>query len=48
VQLDADDNLEWLTETGGKPEKFTRDPGSSFWQRFLSGFIGVLPVEGQL
>jgi putative cardiolipin synthase len=48
VQLDADGNLKWLTETGGKPEKFTRDPGSSFWQRFLSGFIGVLPVEGQL
>ena len=48
VQLDADGNLEWVTETGGNPETFTRDPGASFWQRFLSGFIGVLPVEGQL
>jgi putative cardiolipin synthase len=48
VQLDADGNLEWVTETGRETERYSRDPGSSFWQRFLSGFIGVLPVEGQL
>ena len=48
VVLDADGNLEWVTETGGKPESYSKDPGASFWQRFVSGFIGVLPVEGQL
>lgn len=48
VILDPDGNLEWATETSGKPESFSKDPGATFWQRFLSGFIGVLPVEGQL
>ena len=48
VQLDADGNLEWVTETAGRPESFNKDPESTFWQRFVSGFIGVLPVEGQL
>ena len=48
LQLDEDGNLEWATETGGKPESYSKDPGASFWQRFVSGFIGILPVEGQL
>ena len=48
LQLDADGNLEWATETGGQPESYSKDPGASFWQRFVSGFIGILPVEGQL
>jgi putative cardiolipin synthase len=48
LQLDGDGNLEWVTETGGKPESYSKEPGASFWQRFVSGFIGILPVEGQL
>ncbi|MEJ2330545.1 MAG: hypothetical protein P8Z33_11900 [Gammaproteobacteria bacterium] len=48
VQLDADGKLEWVTETDGRIERYSKDPGSSFWQRFVSGFIAILPVEGQL
>ncbi|MGD8236786.1 MAG: phospholipase D family protein [Chromatiales bacterium] len=48
VQLDADGKLEWVTETNGRTERYSKDPGSSFWQRFVSGFIAILPVEGQL
>jgi putative cardiolipin synthase len=48
LQLDGDGNLEWVTETGGKAESYSKEPGASFWQRFVSGFIGILPVEGQL
>jgi hypothetical protein len=27
---------------------YHEDPGSTFWQRFMSGFIILLPVEHQL
>ena len=48
VQLDADGKLEWVTETNGRTERYSKDPGASFWQRCVSAFIEILPVEGQL
>ncbi|TCK02691.1 phospholipase D family protein [Marinobacterium mangrovicola] len=48
LALDDDDDLIWLTYEDGEPHSFDTDPNTSFWERFLSGFIGLFPVESQL
>ena len=48
VLLDEDGGLQWLTEYEGRAVRFDTDPGSTAWQRFVAGFIGILPVEDQL
>ena len=48
VTLDEKGDLVWITEIEGKEVRYTKDPGSSFWQRFMSGFIQMLPVHDQL
>ncbi len=48
VLLDEDGDLQWVTEYDGQQVRFDRDPESTAWQRFVAGFIGILPVEGQL
>ena len=48
VTLDEKGDLVWITEIEGKELRYTKDPESSFWQRFMSGFIQMLPVQGQL
>ena len=46
--LDEDGDLVWITEEDGIEVRFSKDPLSTFWQRFKSGFIGILPIESQL
>lgn len=48
VLLDDDGDLVWVTEDNGEEVRYSKDPGSTFWQRFVSGFIILLPVEHQL
>ena len=48
VMLDEDGDLVWVTEDDGMEVRYHEDPGSTFWQRFMSGFIILLPVEHQL
>ncbi len=48
LTLDEDEDIVWLTYEGGEPHSFDRDPNTSLWERFLSGFIGLFPVESQL
>jgi putative cardiolipin synthase len=48
VTLDEDRDLLWVTEVNGETVYFHKDPESSWWQRFQSGFIEILPVEDQL
>ena len=48
VLLDEDGDLVWITRTGDTEERFDKDPGSGFWQRFKAGLIRMLPIEGQL
>jgi hypothetical protein len=48
VTLDDQGGLAWVTETDGQEVTYSKDPGSSFRQRFKAGFIRLLPVEGQL
>lgn len=48
VQLDADADLYWITETKGKTERYDHDPNSTAWQRAKVRFIRMLPVMNQL
>jgi putative cardiolipin synthase len=46
--LDENGSLVWITEEGDAELRYDKDPLSTFGQRFMSGFIGILPVESQL
>ena len=48
VLLDEDGELVWVTEFDGQEVRYTNEPETSFGQRFMSGFIMLLPVEHQL
>ncbi|MBW2478381.1 MAG: phospholipase D family protein [Deltaproteobacteria bacterium] len=48
VQLDDDGNLIWITEEDGQEVRYTMEPESTFWQRFVSGFVQMLGIEDQL
>jgi putative cardiolipin synthase len=48
VQLDEDGRLVWKTVKDGEPVVYTKEPETTFGQHFTSGFIRLLPVEGQL
>jgi putative cardiolipin synthase len=48
VQLDDDRNLVWITEKDGQEVRYTMEPESTFWQRFVSGFVQMLGIEDQL
>lgn len=41
-------NLRWTTEIGGKQVVYTTDPETTWWQRFVVGVIGLLPIHSQL
>ncbi len=47
VELDDRQNLVW-NYRGTEPEQFEKEPNTSWWRRFVAGFYGVLPIEGQL
>jgi putative cardiolipin synthase len=41
--------LLWFCEdANGQEIRFTTDPETSGWDRFMSGLLGVLPIEGQI
>jgi putative cardiolipin synthase len=40
--------LEWLSETDGKPVVETHEPMTGFWRRFNSGFYRLFPLEKYL
>lgn len=48
VLLDEEGELVWVTEVDGREVRYHREPETSFGQRFMSGFIMLLPVEHQL
>ncbi len=48
LQPDENDNLVWITIEDGVEVPYDKDPKSTFFQRFTSGFIEMLPVESQL
>jgi putative cardiolipin synthase len=48
VMLDENDRMVWITEIEGEEVRYYKDPQSTWGQRFVSGFIGLFPVESQL
>jgi putative cardiolipin synthase len=48
VQLDDDGDLVWITEKDGQEVRYTNEPESTFWQRFVAGFVKMLGIEDQL
>lgn len=48
LMLDDNGKLVWITRIDGEEVRYHKDPLSTFGERFMSGFIGILPVESQL
>ena len=48
VLLDDNGDLYWITEVDGNEVRYYKEPETTFGQRFMSGFIMILPVEHQL
>jgi putative cardiolipin synthase len=48
VELDDDGNLVWITEKDGQEVRYYNEPESTFWQRFVAGFVKMLGIEDQL
>jgi putative cardiolipin synthase len=48
LMLDEDGDLYWVTQVDGAEVRYYQEPQTSFGQRFMSGFIMILPVEDQL
>jgi len=40
--------LVWIEHDDGQPIRYTREPGTTFWQRFTVGLISLFPVDSQL
>ena len=48
VSLDEDGDLVWVNEIDGEEVHYDDDPETTFGQRFMSGFISILPVDDHL
>jgi putative cardiolipin synthase len=48
LELDDDGDLVWITRDNDVEVRYYKDPMSTFSQRFMSGFIGLFPLESQL
>ncbi|MEA3291151.1 MAG: phospholipase D-like domain-containing protein, partial [Pseudomonadota bacterium] len=40
--------LEWRIVEEGREKRFTSEPYSSFWQRFMVGFLRIFPIDSQI
>lgn len=48
LSLADDGNIMWTGQVGDDSERFDKDPGSSWWDRFLWRIMRVLPLENEL
>jgi len=49
VRLDDRGRLRWHGVGGDdEPVVFTKEPQTSWWDRFVAGFVRILPIRGQL
>jgi len=48
VIVNDKDQLRWVYDYQGKREVLDKEPLTSWGRRFMAGFYGVLPIEGQL
>jgi putative cardiolipin synthase len=48
LRLSDKGRLQWLLQTAGVEEVITTEPQTSFWRRFLTKLMSLLPIEEQL
>jgi putative cardiolipin synthase len=48
VTLDDRGRLRWTTQVDGQEVTYTKDPETTWWQRFKVGLYRMLPIRGQL
>jgi putative cardiolipin synthase len=48
LRLSRKGRLQWLLQTAGVEEVITTEPQTSLWRRFLTKFMGLLPIEEQM
>jgi len=48
VELDEKGNLLWTIDTEDGVERWTHDPGTTAWRRFITRLISWIPVENEL
>jgi putative cardiolipin synthase len=49
VKLDDEGRVRWHgTDADGQPVVYAKEPQTSWWQRFVAGFVRILPIRGQL
>ena len=49
VRLEEDDRLTWTeNDAGGTRRIYYYEPTGSFWDHFMAGIYGILPIGSQL
>ena len=48
LSLDDNGKLLWSGEVDGEPVQFSKDPGTSWWTRFVWGVMRIFPLENEL
>ena len=48
VVLDEKDRIRWVDRAGDSEAVFDKEPQTSWWRRFQTGFYGIFPIEEQL
>jgi putative cardiolipin synthase len=48
VFLNEKDQLRWRSFENGQEVIDTKEPRTTWWQRFVAGFMRMLPIRGQL
>ena len=48
LSLDDNGKLLWSGEVDGEPVQYSKDPGTSWWTRFVWGVMRIFPLENEL
>ncbi|MEH6587465.1 MAG: phospholipase D family protein [Halioglobus sp.] len=48
LSLDEDGDLQWLTRKDGEEIVFFKEPDTTWWKRFSTGFLSIIVPESQL
>ena len=48
LSLDGNGKLLWSGEVDGEPVQYSKDPGTSWWTRFVWGVMRIFPLENEL
>ena len=48
VRLNESNHIEWVDASGSEEIVYDDEPMTDGWRRFVSDFLGILPVEGEI